>query len=389
MIRFWIVVLCVLGTVTGLCWWALGAVLPMHRIARGRAIMVSVDILSLVLFFASLRWHGAVPETLQRMGVILFSMYWMAKLVLVVLVGAASVGRGLYRFLQSCVSGPETVPDPERRRLLKGAAIFPAAALAAGGYGGTAGRTRVAVNEMTVPVEGIDGAVDGIRIAQLSDVHLGLFFSLEEWRELLEQAARTGADILAVTGDVFDDNELNEEAASILDEFVPRFPRGIWFCYGNHEYFRNIRKTEAALAKTRVRVLRDEGAPVAEGTRPLWFLGVDYPRSRSVFGLEGSASVKAAMREVPENAVKVLLAHHPDFFDDAAESGVELALAGHTHGGQIGAFGVPLVPPVFKYMRGIYHVGPTFGYVHSGNGSWFPYRLGCPPEIAVFTLKRK
>ena len=95
------------------------------------------------------------------------------------------------------------------------------------------------------------------------------------------------------------------------------------------------------------------------------------------------------MKDVPENAVKVLLAHHPDFFDGAAEYGVDLALAGHTHGGQIGAFGVSLAPPVFKYMRGVYRVGQTLGYVHSGNGSWFPYRLGCPPEIAVFVLKRK
>ena len=94
------------------------------------------------------------------------------------------------------------------------------------------------------------------------------------------------------------------------------------------------------------------------------------------------------MKDVPANAVKVLLAHHPDFFDGAAEQGVELVLSGHTHGGQIGFLGVPIVPPVFKYMRGVYHIGSTMGYVHSGNGSWFPYRLGCPPEIAVFTIRK-
>ena len=146
---------------------------------------------------------------------------------------------------------------------------------------------------------------------------------------------------------------------------------------------------EAALAKTRVHVLRDASALVTDGKRPLYFLGVDYPRLRNLFALDGAASMEKAMEGVPDHAVKVLLAHHPDFFDAAAAHGIELALAGHTHGGQLGIFGVPIVPPVFKYMRGVYRVGITFGYVHSGNGSWFPYRLGCPPEIAVFSLKKK
>ena len=385
MLRFWLIVLAVLGTVMGLSYWSLGAVLPTRLLARGRAVIIGLDILSLALFFALLRWHGGVSETMLRAGVILFSMYWMAKLVLIVLVAAACLARGLYRYFRA-----EDVPiDWERRRLLTGAAAFPAAAALAGVYGGTVGRTGVALRDFSVPVSGIDGALDGFRIAQLSDIHLGLFFSLEEWRTLLEQAAATGADALAVTGDLFDDDDMNEEAARILDEFVPRFPKGVWFCYGNHEHFRNIAATKAALAKTRIHVLNDDSAPVLDGARPLWFLGVDYPRSRSVFVLDGGASMESAMRNVPENAVKVLLAHHPDFFDSAAKYGVELVLSGHTHGGQLGLFGVPLVPPVFKYMRGVYHVGPTTGYVHSGNGSWFPYRFGCPPEIAVFALRKE
>ena len=94
------------------------------------------------------------------------------------------------------------------------------------------------------------------------------------------------------------------------------------------------------------------------------------------------------MQGVPQGAVTIFLAHHPDFIDDAAAYGAALVLTGHTHGGQIGVFGIPLVPPVFKYMRGLYRVKDTIGYVHCGNGSWFPYRLGCPPEIAVFRIEK-
>ncbi len=386
MLRFWLIVAAVLCVVLGLSAWSLGAVIPARWLTRARAAMVTLDIASLLLFFGLIRRHDGISETLLRTGVILFSIYWMAKLVLMVLVGIGCALRGVYRFFVSDII--ITPMDMERRRLLKGAAALPVAAAAAGVYGGTAGRTDIALREYIVPVPGIDDALDGFCVAQISDVHLGLFFSLEEWCALLEQAAATGADALAVTGDLFDDNDMNAEAARILDEYVPRFPKGIWFCYGNHEYFRNIGATEEALAKTRVHVLRDESALVTDGARPLWFLGVDYPRMRSLFKLDGAKSMEKAMQGVPGNAVKVLLAHHPDFFDAAAQYGVELALAGHTHGGQLGLFGIPIVPPVFKYMRGVYHVGKTFGYVHCGNGSWFPYRFGCPPEIAVFVLKK-
>ena len=387
MLRFWLIVAAVLCVVMGLSAWSLGTVLPARWLTRGRIMIAANDVVSLLLFFGLIRHHDGISETLLRAGAIVFSMYWMAKLVLLVLAGIACAVRGIYRFF---VADMIVVPmDSERRQLLKGAAALPALALASGVYGGTVGRTDIALREFIVPVPGIDDALDGFCIAQLSDIHLGLFFSLEEWRALLEQAAATGSDALAVTGDLFDDDDMNAEAARILDEYVPRFPKGIWFCYGNHEHFRNIEATKDALAKTRIHVLDDESALVLDGARPLWFLGVDYPHGRSVFALDDATSIEAAMRGVPENAVKVLLAHHPDFFDAASRRGIDLVLSGHTHGGQLGFFGVPLVPPVFKYMRGVYHVGKTFGYVHCGNGSWFPYRFGCPPEIAVFVLKKK
>lgn len=83
----------------------------------------------------------------------------------------------------------------------------------------------------------------------------------------------------------------------------------------------------------------------------------------------------------------MLLAHHPEFIDDGAAHGAALTLTGHTHGCQFGVLGLPLLP-LFKYTRGLVHTGGHTGYVHSGNGSWFPCRIGCPPEIAYFTLRR-
>ena len=84
-----------------------------------------------------------------------------------------------------------------------------------------------------------------------------------------------------------------------------------------------------------------------------------------------------------------MLTHPPDFFDEAARAGAVLTLSGHTHGGQMGLFGHALMPPVFKYVRGLYEKDGRYCYVHKGSGGRFPYRLGCMPEIAFFTLRRR
>ena len=126
-----------------------------------------------------------------------------------------------------------------------------------------------------------------------------------------------------------------------------------------------------------------------DGAKPLYFAGTDYPHDRAQFDALAKSMTDEALQGIPPNAVTVLLAHHPDFIDPGAAHGVSLVLTGHTHGGQLGLFGIPIVPPLFKYMRGLYRVKDTWGYVHSGNGSWFPYRFGCPPEIACFTLREE
>lgn len=382
MIFFWLMLLLVLSAVAALTWWALGAIVPETHLAAYRRVLLLFDVSSfLALSLGSMFWQ--LPAWLSRLCLILLSAIWMMQLIFGVL---TAIARGLQRVSQKNGSAPL---DGERRRFLRWAAGAPLLAGLAGVYGVTEGRSHTVVREISVPFIDIGEELHGFRIAQISDVHLGLFFSLEDLNLLLEAAVRTRADALVITGDVFDDDKLNVEAVGCIDAFVGHFPKGIWFCYGNHEYFRNIKRTNLALGASRIRVLQNNSACVIDGSRPLYFAGVDYPFPRKDFSHLAAAYTSAAMAGVPENAVTVFLAHHPDFIAAAAAHGAALALAGHTHGGQIGAFGVPLVPPIFKYMRGAYQVGDTLGYVHCGNGSWFPYRFGCPPEIAVFQLEKK
>ena len=266
-------------------------------------------------------------------------------------------------------------------------AVMAAVALGLSLYGSFVERHEMHTVEYIVPVEGLGERLEGYRIAQLSDVHLGSFYSLEDFRELLEKTAEERPDMLVATGDVFDNAGMTMQAARLLDSYSDRFPQGIYYCRGNHEHFRGIPLLEIALQDTSIHNLVNSSVLVLEDSRPLYIAGVDYPMQREQFDYLAEAYTKKAMAGVPDNAVKILLAHHPNFIKNAAIYDTALVLSGHTHGGQLGFEGMPLVPPVFEYMRSWYRQGDTRLYVHPGNGSWFPFRLGCQPEIAIFTLR--
>lgn len=310
-------------------------------------------------------------------GIIIF----VAEVILVVMVLLAVLIRWLRRRWLSMLDRPV---DTSRRRLLACGAAYPVAALGLATYGGTIGRTDLVRRDFTIASPLYRG-LDGYRIVQISDAHLGLFMSVDDLRNLLEQAAATQADMLAVTGDIFDDVRQNDAAVELMAGYADRFPDGIWFCLGNHEYMRGVDHILQRLRATPVHVLVNEAAEVPG--RGLYMMGGGYPFVKGPGFYERKRSYFAqALAAVPEGVPTVLLAHHPEFIDDAAAAGVPLTLTGHTHGSQFGLFGQPLLP-VFKYTRGMVRIGGSYGYVHSGNGSWFPLRIGCPPELAVFTLR--
>lgn len=298
-----------------------------------------------------------------------------------------AVGGSIYLlftfFMEKLISQPV---DEKRRLVAKKVLLLPVGALCLSAYGSFFERKHTVIRSFAIEMKNLPGAFDGLRLAQLSDVHLGLFFSLEDFSELLSRTAALGVDMLILTGDIFDSNDINEKAIKLLDSFSDRFSKGIWFCYGNHEHMRNMEVIRQGLADSAIHVLCNDSAAIKVGDSSLYMIGVDYPQPRAAFDDLSAKYLEQATAEVPAGAAAIFLAHHPDFFDGASAKGIPLTLSGHTHGGQLGLFGVPLVPPLFKYMRGMFAQKHCHLYVHSGNGSWFPYRFGCPPEIAIFTL---
>ena len=292
-------------------------------------------------------------STLTRILIVWFMMQLFGLLMLPIYYGMKKL------YVQKLMK-PGSEVDRSRRKLIQGAAIsLPIMSIGLSSYGTFFGAEKVEILEHELVVPNLDKEIGGLKIAQISDAHIGLFFSVEKLAGLLNIVQEKGADVVVITGDLIDDVQAVDRLIQVLDAYVPKFPKGIYFSWGNHEYFRDFARLEKAFARSAVAVLRNSNTLL----------------------------IDLALQGVPKNATKILLSHHPVVIDYAYEQKIDLTLTGHTHGGQI-AFGRQSILPVrYKYMRGMYQKADMYGYVSTGAGSWFPFRLGCPAEVSLFTLK--
>ena len=388
---FLIIVAAILGGVMALALISIKFLFSEHLAKKFYKVFALADLAFIIVIIGGwwLRW--LVPDWFVTFFGNIATIFLMTQLICGGLVVCALVAGFFYRKFAK-----PTKFNPERRRVLAHGMIYPLLSLAVTLYGNRVEKNFDVENFYDVPIKNLPPDLEGFRLAQISDLHLGAYFSLERLEALLQRIADAKPDLLAITGDIFDDVSMNPAAIKIVDAFTDKFKFGIFYIHGNHEHFRGIRSIEQMLAQTKIHCLINRAEHV---TSKLYVLGVDYPSRAPVMSTNDKDREKlfadarknfvdAAVKDVPDDAIKILLAHHPEFIDDGAERNFALTLTGHTHGSQVGIFGVPLFP-VFKYTRGVVKIADSFGYVHSGNGSWFPFRLGCPPEIAYFTLKTK
>ena len=279
--------------------------------------------------------------------------------------------------------------DESRRRFLRGCIWVPAISGAL--YGGLYEKNHIEFTNIDIDA-GDYTRLNRLKIAQLSDVHLGRFFSVKQLQDVLNQIIQQRADMLVLTGDIFDSarGSDNDEAIKVLNAYSQFFPFGVYFCWGNHEHYRGIEHLKEELEKTNIQALKNAAVKVLSGDKPFYVLGVDFATGDmedDVVALR-EAYVEEALATVPDNAYKILLAHHSIFIDEAVKYNINLTLTGHTHGGQFGFMGIPVFP-MFKYMRGLVEQNGCIGYINRGAGSWFPFRIGCPPEVTFFNFKAK
>ena len=386
---FILIVAALLGGIMALALVSIKFIFSDHLAKKFYKLFALADLAIIAVIIGGWAIRSLVPAWFVAVFGNVSTIFFVSQLICAAFVICALVARFFYRKFHK-----PTKFDPSRRRMLAHGIIYPLMSLAVSLYGNRIEKNSDVENFFDVPIKNLPPELDGFKVAQISDIHLGAYYSLERLESLLQRVADAKPDMLAITGDIFDDVPMNPAAIKIVDAFTDKFKFGIFYIHGNHEHFRGIRAIEQMLAQTKIHVLINRGENV---TSKLYVLGVDYPQRAPITSSNDAERAKLfadarkkfvdkAAENVPDDAIKILLAHHPEFIDDGAERNFALTLTGHTHGSQIGIFGVPLFP-VFKYTRGVVKIGDSFGYVHSGNGSWFPFRLGCPPEIAYFTLR--
>ena len=353
-------------------------------------ILAGADLLLILIIFLGFMLRNIIPNAAVEILGSCATVFLMTQLICGGLVIIALIVRALYRKFHK-----PTPYSEERRRALKYSLVYPAMSLAVALYGNKIERMEIVDRFFNIPVNHLPPDLQNFTVAQISDVHLGAYFSLERLEKLLERIAVAKPDILAITGDIFDDVNLNDAAIKLVDSYCDKFKYGIYYCHGNHEHFRGIQKISEQLSKTKIHWLVNESAHVTEN---LYVLGVDYPPAAPVMKSGGRGKqdelfysqmkdyLEKALAGVPYNATVILLAHHPEFFDAATLKNIPLTLTGHTHGAQI--WGLHLLE-VFKYTRGMYQHDDCYCYVNSGCGSWFCFRLLTPPEVAYFKLVNK
>ena len=294
----------------------------------------------------------------------------------------------IYTVLQPVWKRLDADTDPARRKVLQvtGGALIasPFAVIAYGAWT----RTDFQVQETDIPFQGLHPDLDGLRILQLSDIHLGIFLSERELarvidaaRELRPQLAFATGDFISIVGDPVE--ACIRQLGRIQTDY------GMLGCLGNHEHYAHVESLTTELAtRAGIRILRCETERVRIGNSLINVAGVDYQR----FANKGHYLRDAAGLVYP-GALNVLLSHNPDVFPVAARQGYDLTLAGHTHGGQVTVeiLDQSINPARFftPYVRGLYREGGRAVYVTRGIGTiGIPARIGAPPEITLIRLRK-
>lgn len=342
----------------------------------------------------SRRIFFSLPEYRLDLVLVYFAIAWLVgQLILLLLQPLLGIWDCLMKQKPAATNASRGVTGltMTRREFLRNAmAAAPLATLGTGATGIYESQFDMTVQRFSLALPQLPPNLSGFKIAQISDTHLGPYFDLVRLDAAIELLAGEKPDLVVITGDFADDMNLLKPALQRFDALQASVPYGIYFCYGNHDYFRNIDLLRAELKGSRIIALENESALIVPGPQPFYLLGVAYPSVSPANGINVSDSRRQAdfaqvQKAVPQDAFRVMIAHHPDSLIDGFSARLPLVLAGHTHGGQVSIGNKPLWATC-TYMRGLYRQEDSYGYVSSGAGQWFPYRLGCPPEISVFTL---
>jgi uncharacterized protein len=345
-----------------------------HAILTGTAISYTVLVFGFLLRFSRVNRH--FPE-LWNIWVRGFAITWAVLSVLMVAVYAIS--------RQWLRVRPEH--SAARRGFLRTAqaALFcaPAALI---GYGVFIERFDLRMREQDLVFPDLPEDLHGLRLVQLTDIHLSPFLSEHELARAVDMANETRAHLALVTGDLI--TYPGDPVDVCLNQLTRlRADAGVLGCMGNHEIYAGVEDyVEAQGQRLGLPFLRQRAKALRFGSATLNVAGVDYQH-------KGRPYLRGAHKLVDPQAFNILLSHNPDVFPVAARQGFRFTSAGHTHGGQVRVEILRQDLNVARfftpYVDGLYRQNGSAIFVSRGIGTIaFPARFGAPPEVALLRLCR-
>lgn len=401
--------------VTTLVWWVW-----VHRSVRdfpaklwiriGLAFFAIVHIVAFLWLFAT-RSSALEPELPRWLRQTLY-VWNLFALPAVIALGttcvAIAIGFWMTRKLKASSSSAATQPpsdthitatNQDRRGLSRREFLRASVSLAPLGVYGTGmikssvEQDQFRIREVDLPFENLPARLDGAVIAHVSDSHIGPFTKGDVLRRIVEATNALQPDLILATGDLIDFSLKDlPDAIDVMKSF--RAASGVYTCEGNHDLFENRTQFENSMRGAGVRLLLNEVAVPTVRGEPVGIIGLQWGLPNMGRSHEMDTHLQTIRSLVRPDRFNLLLAHHPHAFDGARDIGIDLTLAGHTHGGQLmltEGFGPANV--MFKYINGEYR-GTGLArrdaacFVTTGVGNWFPLRISAPAEIAKITLRR-
>ncbi|MES2179135.1 MAG: metallophosphoesterase [Gemmatimonadota bacterium] len=327
---------------------------------------------------AFIRWRGwpFYPRAAFRLFVV--RPFWYTQMLLPFVAGV-----GLLGILAGVPLGRAIMFG----RLGAGIALSVLGTMLIAGYLGT---KRLVVRRVDVAVPNLAAEFDGLRIVQLSDLHVGPHTSRRFLKRVVGATTALDPDLIAVTGDLIDDR--SEDVASYARALGSlSAPLGVYMIPGNHDVYAGWDDVERALRDAKLgTVLVNDVRVLTRGHASIALVGTGDPAGGQRGMSRAAPDVELAMSRVPHGATVIAFAHNPALWPSLAARGVALTLSGHTHYGQFALprLGWSLASPFLQYAMGAHTEDDSTLYISPGTGYWgIPFRLGANPEVTLVTLR--
>ena len=341
------------------------------------AALVALAVYTTFPLLAFVRWRGWPFYPGKAFRLLVVRPFWYAQLMLPVVSGV-----GLLGMLVGVPFGHAVFAG----RIAASVALAVLGATLAAGY---LGAGRLVVRRVDAEVPGLAPEFDGLRIAQLSDLHVGPHTSRRFLRRVVAATRELSPDMIAVTGDLIDDRAEDVTAyAAALGSLSA--PLGVYMIPGNHDVYAGWDDVERALRAANLgTVLVNDAIVLRRGPAAIAVVGTGDPAGGRSGTSRHAPDVERALARVPAGATVVAFAHNPALWPSLASRGVALTLSGHTHWGQFAfpALGWSLASPFLEYAMGAHVDRDSLLYISPGTGYWaIPFRLGASPEVTLVTL---